>query len=600
MNKGIRRRLTSSYLILILLAILFLGAYLITSLEEFFLSNKRADLAAQARLASELVVPLLEDQRSGGASPPGHLQKTVENIGRDLDARITVIDRSGMVLADNWEDPAGMDNHAGRPEVRQALAEGQGSTIRYSDTVRSEMLYVSLPVAAPGYETAAVLRVALPLLEIREQNRRLWAMVLTASLIGLLVAAVAGRHLAVRITRPIEEMTKLAGLISRGELHRRIEIRGRDRDETAELGRALNHMAAALKDKISELSREKGRLETVLVNMVSGVIFVDREARIILVNPAAEGILSLDGGEALGFSHVEALHNYELSTRIATVLEGGPPVQAEIELIDPASDSLVEAGVAPIRGENGGIIGAVVVLHDITRIRRLEKIRSEFIANASHEIKTPVTAIKGFAETLLEGALEDPAASREFAGIILREAERLTGLVEDLLALSRIESGRIRMKREPVDLTVLAGMVVERFGSMAEKTGVSLVLSGEAGRVETLGDGRRLEQVLVNLVDNALKYTPAGGRVTVSTAGLGTESLVTVEDTGIGIPSEDLPRIFERFYRVDKARSRQLGGTGLGLSIVKHIVEAHGGSVRVESRPGIGSRFEVRLPLNKN
>jgi two-component system phosphate regulon sensor histidine kinase PhoR len=329
--------------------------------------------------------------------------------------------------------------------------------------------------------------------------------------------------------------------------------------------------------------------------MVSGVVVFELSGRINLVNPSAERILGISKNEAAGRKYVEALKNYPLIQIIDRVLKSGQPQSGEITLIFPA-ERILEAHAAPVLGERLEPQGVVLVLHDISEIRHLEMVRAEFVANVSHELKTPVTAVKGFAETLLEGALYDPRACEEFVSIIAEEAERLNRLINDLLSLSRIESREIRLQLEPLELGHEIRQIADTIMPRFQKKELALNVLAPGKPVVAQADRDRLEQVLLNLLENSLMYTPSGGRVDVAVWEEVGMVVVSVSDTGIGIPPDDLPRIFERFYRVDRARSRKLGGTGLGLAIVKHIVDAHGGRVWVESELGQGSTFYFTLP----
>ncbi len=366
-------------------------------------------------------------------------------------------------------------------------------------------------------------------------------------------------------------------------------------EEVFPMGRALAEAASVLRKKMKELEESKHRLEVLLAHMNSGVILVDRHGRVGLVNPAAEFFLGIRGADVTGKTHVEAVKNYQLSSLIADVLASGEPRDAEVSLIFPR-ERILQVHSAPIPGKGREVRGVVVVFHDISEIRRLERLRAEFVANVSHELKTPVTTLKGFAETLLQGALYNYRAAEEFVQIIHEEAERLSRLVCDLLELSRLESREARMHLEELDLGAEVRRIAEKLLPQFQKKGLRLQVVSPEKRLFAWADRDRFEQVLLNLLDNSLKYTPPGGQVAVCFQEEPEEIVISVRDTGIGIPEEDLPRIFERFYRVDKARSRKLGGTGLGLAIVKHIVEAHGGRVGVESKPGEGSTFFFTLP----
>ena len=418
-------------------------------------------------------------------------------------------------------------------------------------------------------------------------------------LIGLLAlillgGALLGVRLTAGIRRPLAEIGAVARRLATGDWE--AEVRYPTGDEIGELALALNGISRTIREKMRQLAESQGRLEAVLANMESGVVLFDSSGRINLVNPSAERILGISKEEATGRTYVEVLRNYPLSRIIDEVQGSGKPQGGEIGLIFP-EERILDAHAAPVFGESQEPRGVVLVLHDISEIRRLERVRAEFVANVSHELKTPVTAVKGFAETLLEGALYSPVACEEFVNIIAEEAERLNRLVNDLLSLSRIESRELKLQLEPLELGNELKQIVDKIRPRFQKKELGLGVTVPGHPVTAMADRDRLEQVLLNLLENSLMYTPSGGRVDAIVQEEDGMAVVSVRDTGIGIPQDDLPRIFERFYRVDRARSRKLGGTGLGLAIVKHIVEAHGGRVWVESELGKGSTFYFTLRL---
>ncbi|MGD0153304.1 MAG: ATP-binding protein [Thermacetogeniaceae bacterium] len=418
-----------------------------------------------------------------------------------------------------------------------------------------------------------------------------------AALFGLILVGgvLLGIRLADRVHRPLAEIGAVARRLAAGDWE--AEMYQYTDDEIGELAATLNEISRTVREKVRQLAESRGSLEAVLANMQSGVMLFDRSGRINLVNPAAEHILGISETGNTGRTYVETLKNYPLSQMIDEVLASGKPQGGEISLIFP-TERILDAHAAPVFGEGQEPQGVVLVLHDISEIRHLERVRAEFVANVSHELKTPVTVIKGFAETLLEGALYNSRACEEFVSIIGEEAERLNRLINDLLSLSRIESRELVMQVESLELGPEINRIVDRLKPRFQKKELGLGVAVPAHAVMVQADRDRLEQVLLNLLENSLMYTPSGGRVEVGVQEQDSMAVVSVKDTGIGIPPDDLPRIFERFYRVDRARSRKLGGTGLGLAIVKHIVEAHGGQVWVESELGRGSTFYFTLPRN--
>ncbi len=424
-----------------------------------------------------------------------------------------------------------------------------------------------------------------------------WSLALISALALAMVAlALLARHRGLARARALRALEQAVRGLAEGEYAPRWLPLTR-RDQVGKVAAALQETAAELGRQTTSLAAEKGRLALVLANMTSGVLFLDRRGRVVLTNRAARRLLELQGSPG-GRHHLEVTRNVELSEAIDRVLQSGRPEEVEIEMIHPPGRVLqchLAPGVEETTRPDGEDAGLVVVLHDISELRRLARVRAELVASVSHELKTPVTAIKGFAETLLEGSLEDPARAREFVGIIDREAGRLAHLIRDLLELSKLESGQIELKLQSVDLRQVARAVAQKSRPPAERAGLRLLEELPPEPVLALADQERVEQVLHNLVENSLRYTPSGGQVVIRVSG-GEAPLLAVSDTGIGIAREDLSRVFERFYRADRARSRKLGGSGLGLAIVKHIVEALGGKVWAESEPGHGSTFYVKLP----
>ncbi|HEY3363502.1 MAG TPA: phosphate regulon sensor histidine kinase PhoR [Symbiobacteriaceae bacterium] len=454
---------------------------------------------------------------------------------------------------------------------------------------RQAILFFLVPLAA-------FILVALPYLfsgllqqaVLHGPTRTDWA-VWVALAVSMLFPPVWGYRLTVRIARSLAETTQVVRRMAEGDFSRTLAAWAADSSEFFHLEQGINATAAQLKLRLVELGQEKTRLESILKNMADGILLIDDHKRIILMNPAAEAMFGTSWAEAMGRDHLEVTHHFDLDELLQQVLNTGKPEVLEIKRAQP-EEQILEARLAP----SGA--GVLLVLRDVTRSRRLEQMRTEFVSNVTHELRTPLTSVQGFAETLLEGALDDPGTARHFVTIIQKESGHLSRLIEDLLDLSRIESGRWRMRKEPIQLGQLAEDTVGRLTPRAIELGVKLIIAIPPDLPEVPGDTVRLAQVLLNLVDNALKYTPAGGSVTVSARDTGPTISISVADTGTGIPKADLPRIFERFYRVDKARSRSTGGTGLGLSIVKHIVDAHGGTISVASDTGQGATFTFTLP----
>jgi two-component system phosphate regulon sensor histidine kinase PhoR len=527
-------------------------------------------------------------------------------------ARVTVITQAGLVLDDSAHDPETMENHSNRPEIRQAFATGAGQSVRYSHTLGRDLVYQAIlyqPPAGPP----VVIRMALPLAQIDvalgELRRRLIAASLVILILGSVVSFAVSRAFAARV----ERLKDFSRRVAEGDFHPLPA--DRPRDELADLTDALNETAARMDRTIRSLSGERNRSSAILRSMVEGVGVIDAQERLVFSNRAFSEILSLDTAAIEGRPVIEVVRNSDLLELIRRALRGEEGVRGDITMgiIQQRSFSVTAAPVHVRDGSHSGRSsgipadetlaaaeapsGAVVVLHDLTELRRLERVRQDFVANVSHEFKTPLTAIQGFAETLLAGALEDPKNNRRFLEIIREHAARLGRLTDDLLKLARIEAGKLELEFAPVNVVQLIESCAESTVFKASQRQLALEIDVPQGLPAMRGDANLLRDVLQNLLDNAIQYTLPGGRIHVRAAAGPREVVVTVEDTGIGIPLADQERIFERFYRVDAARSREAGGTGLGLSIAKHIVEAHGGRIWVESEVGVGSKFSFSIPL---
>ncbi|CEP66690.1 Signal transduction histidine kinase, core [Moorella glycerini] len=418
---------------------------------------------------------------------------------------------------------------------------------------------------------------------------------LLLTMLVILVVMIAGTFILSRgIIMPLTALLPLTQKIAGGDLEQRIEIQSND--EIGLLSHHLNVMVETLRNNFREMAEERNKMQAILASMSDALLTVDQVGRVMLLNPAAEAMFGKKGTEVEHKYLLEVIRNHEVDKLVKEILSSGMPLEIETRLF-PTTNQLFKIYGAPILSAQKRVVGAALTIRDITNIRRLEQMRTEFVANVSHELRTPLTSIRGFVETLLEGALEDPEVSRRFLGIINKEAQRLQQLIEDLLALSRLENQPQRVRPGRAKLIPTLEGVLATVNPLAREKGVNLEVEIPEGLPSLAIGENYLSQVLLNLIDNSIKYTPAGGRVTVR-AGLENDGIqVEVEDTGIGIPAESLPRVFERFYRVDKARSREMGGTGLGLAIVKHIVEAHDGNVGVTSQPGQGSRFFFTLPV---
>jgi two-component system phosphate regulon sensor histidine kinase PhoR len=506
-------------------------------------------------------------------------------------ARVTVVTSSGIVLADSQSDPQTMENHADRPEIVQAIAEGNGRSIRHSATINRDLLYYAVRQTSPA-GTVYILRFALP---VETVGQVLWPFRKSLWLASVLILVVAG-VIVVLVSRNfsdrVERLTAFSQRVAEGD------FRAQSSDGTGDaldvLSDSLNQTATRLDRTIRTLTEERNLSSAILGSMVEGVLVVNAAERVVFANHSFAEILDSNVPPQSGSALVECVRQTELIGAVRKVLAGEPRVEAEI-VTGTLRQHFFAATAASVR--TTGTDGAVLVLHDITDLRKLERVRRDFVANVSHEFRTPLTAIQGFAETLLAGAIDDPQNRGRFLEIIVEHSRRLARLTEDLLMLSKMDADRLEFETRPIAVGAFIEGCMETALPRAKDKDLRLSVNQADKIPDIAGDRRRLTEVLQNLLDNAIQYTPAGGQIMVS-AGVDGEAVVfTVSDTGIGIPQAEQPRIFERFYRVDVARSREVGGTGLGLAIAKHLVEGHGGRIWVESEVGHGSQFHFSVPI---
>lgn len=581
---GFRTKLALSYIILIVLITGSFYLYFDHSLQREMIAESRGNLASQTQLARLLVMS------SPRITSP---QQLAESIGTVIKARVTLIAPDGRVIGDSDVGQARLaqvDNHLQRPEVQEALKAGSGSAVRYSDTLRTSMLYSA---ATYGREaTNGVIRLAMPLEYLASAKGSLYGVVGGATVVTVMIALLFSYLLSNLTSKPLRDMAAAAARIGHGGSKARIPVLSSD--EIGSLATVLNDMSERIEDQVQHLSAEKQRLDTILRSMGEGVMVTAPDGVITLVNPAFRRLFSITG-EVEGKKLVEISRHPDLLASYNELAAPGVDELVREIFIQPNDITLLTHWV-PLNVD-GVRQGIVAVFHDISDLKKAENMRRDFVANVSHELRTPVTIIKGYAETLLDGALEaDPARAVRFVEIISSHSERLTNLINDILTLSSLETKEALIELNPLDVSGTVAKACTLLQERAEQKNIAIhneTVGGALARV--MADQGRLEQVVVNLLENAIKYTPDGGSVRLSAEEDGEFIKVVVTDTGIGIPFKDLPRIFERFYRVDEARTREQGGTGLGLAIVKHIVQLHGGSVAVTSEPGQGSVFSFTL-----
>ena len=586
-RKRLLWQLYPAYLFITIVALLAVGWYSLNSLSEFYYHRIAADLEVRAHLIERLVLEKFSPRNAEW------LNALSKEIGKSASIRVTLILPSGEILGDSHEDPARMDNHLHRPEIQQALSGKTGTSIRFSNTIRENLMYLAILVRKQDH-ILGVVRTSIPIAFIDDALKSIEMKIGWGGTVVALFASGISLLVSRRITRPLEVMRRAAEDFARGDLNGKVPVA--DSLEIGGLAEALNVMARQLDDRIRSITEERNEREAVLFSMVEGVFAVDAEERFISMNQAAAELLGIDQEKSQGKSLQELVRNKDLQQFVKKALNSRKVVETDIVLRSAQERNLQARGTV-LKDANDNSIGALIVLNDVTRLRRLEMVRRDFVANVSHELKTPITSIKGFVETLLEGAMNRPEDARRFLEIIARQVYRLNAIIEDLLILSRLEQDpeSLRLELEEVPLKSVLQSAIQACGNQAGKQHARVDLICDAGLRAKINP-HLLEQAVVNLVDNAIKYSGEKKKVEVLGERQADAIVIQVRDWGNGIDKEHLPRLFERFYRVDQARSRELGGTGLGLAIVKHIAQVHQGFVKVESSLGKGSVFSIHLP----
>jgi len=599
----LRRRLIwqlyPAFLAVTLPALVAVTWYCSSAFRSFYYEQTRSELGSLAHFAAEQVSKMLDTAETN------ELDQLCKRLGGTNDVlthtRVTVMLPSGKVIGDSDEDPVAMKSHSDRPEIVDALEKGFGWSLRPSPTLGIKMMYVAVPVHKQD-KAVAVVRISVAATAIDRALEDIHTKILWGGLAVAACAAALSLAISSRISRPLVNMEQIAQRFAQGQLDLRVPIPAPS--ELAALANALNEMARQLHDKITTITSQRNELEAVLSSMIEGVVAVDHGGHIVSINRAAAELLSVDPVQVQGRNIEEAVREADIHQFVRTTLESKEPTEAEVSLqiegerffqLHGARVPNVTGGRAP--GLSAGA-GAVIVLHDITRMRRLENVRRDFVANVSHELKTPTTSIQGFVEALLEKGVDDPEQTKRYLEIIAKHSDRLNSIIEDLLSLSRLEEDQEqrRILFENASLRPALAAAIELLGPKAEQKTITVELIC-ADDIEARVNPALIEQAVFNLVDNAIKYSQPGDAVIVSAERTDAGIAVSVQDHGCGIDRKHLSRLFERFYVVDKGRSRKLGGTGLGLAIVKHIAQVHGGSVRVESTLGKGSTFTIHLPI---
>jgi two-component system phosphate regulon sensor histidine kinase PhoR len=578
--KSIQWRIAIPFIILILIIMGITGGYLVNFARSSQVDNLRFHLEEEARITAEASLPLLIQGSNADI--------LAKKLGQEIEARVTIIAPDGRVLGDSQENPSTMENHATRPEVKDALTSGSGESTRYSTTISEKMMYVAVPISNQGI-VLGIARVALPLTTIEKSVNHLTVTIALAMLIIAILLMLAAGLIASRTTRSIRQLTKAAKQITDGQLGQKIIVQ--TGDEVGQLGIAFNEMSSSLKSTMEAVSAEKAKLSTVLNNMIDGVILTDKEGNVSAANRTAGKLFGFENSNTLGKPIIEVVRDHEVDTVLKLCLQTNKEQSAQFE--SSLTKRFVRVIAAPIAdGKTGEIL---FLFQDLTEVRNLQTMRKELVGNISHELRTPIAGIKSMVETLRDGAMDDKEAAKDFLSRIESDVDRLAQTVSELTELSRIETGNVELIIETLNLNSLIKDVIEQLTPLAERQQVTVSANLVLTLPEVRADRDRVRQTIINLVHNAIKFNKVGGNVILSSRTDNNSVIVEISDTGGGISKEDLPHVFERFYKADKARSK--GGSGLGLAIAKHTIQAHGGKVWATSEQGKGSTFTFSLPL---
>jgi len=579
--RSIQWRIAVPFIVLILVCMGILGAYLGNSVRNSQIDNLRFHLEEEAKITAQASLPFFDK--------PDELDIFAKNLGQQIDARITIIAPDGKVLGDSQENPSTMENHSNRPEVIEALSSSFGTSIHYSRTLGQQMMYVAVPISDQG-RILGIARTALPLTAVEQAVGQITTTVILATVIIMVLAMVAAGIIARATTKPVRELTKAAKRIAAGQLDQKIPIQ--TRDEIGQLARAFNEMSLNVSKMVETVIAEKNKLTSTLANMADGVIMTDFEGKVLLTNDAAEKFFDLKGQSVTEKSLIEVVRDHEVDTLLKQCLKASK--EQSIQFESSATKRFLRAIAVPIANDKPS--GALLLFQDLTEVKNIQTMRRELVGNISHELRTPIAGIKAMVDTLNNGAIDDRKVAKDFLNRIDSEIDRLAQIVSELTELSRIETGTANLKMEQVNLNLLIEDIITQLNPLAARQQVTLSTEPAEDLPIINGDKDRIRQTLVNLIHNAIKFNRPGGSVKIATQSDKNIATVSIFDTGVGIAREDLPHVFERFYKADKARST--GGSGLGLAIAKHTIQAHGGTIRVQSEEGKGSTFSFSLPVN--
>jgi two-component system, OmpR family, phosphate regulon sensor histidine kinase PhoR len=583
----VQKKIFAYIMSVLLITLVISGFFTVQTIKKVNFSSIEEKLGSEAYILSQVLAADLQ------SSDIRHMKSTLDDISKELHVRITVIDNRGMVLGETSYDPRNMENHLQRQEIQEALQGAVGKEIRYSTTMKADLMYIAQPIYNAD-NVIGVVRLSTPIKEIEGMMKSINTNLLIALIPGLILSLLLVYRISVSITRPIKEIKNAAVDITHGKLDRSINIISSD--EIGELAKAIDFMAASLKEKINSIKDKNTKMEAILSSVVNGIIAVDSHENILFINPMALKMLNITEVDIVGKHLLQVIRNNKIDNMIKSILENRRFEENEITVSYLEEKTFRLYSNAIKHPGSDEIIGIIIIIQDVTEIKRLEKMRSEFVANVSHELKTPLTSIKGFVETLKLGAIEDNEATIRFLNIIEDEADRLNRLITDILSLSELETKKTKPRLELINTTDKIMEIVSMLQNQAGKKNISLK-TNIAADVSTLkGDSDQFKQMLINLIDNAVKYTTEGGVVEVAAYNSESNVVIRIKDNGIGIPKEHIPRLFERFYRVDKARSRNVGGTGLGLAIVKYIAMQFESKIEVQSEVSKGTEFILTIP----
>ncbi|MBN1592717.1 MAG: HAMP domain-containing protein [Candidatus Coatesbacteria bacterium] len=585
--KRLRSTLFVSYVAIIAICVLTVAIYAGVSLRNDFFERLSLDLRIRAELIRQRFLLIPDDERAR------ECDLICKELGEIAQARVTVMTLDGSVCGDSLGEPDVMDNHGSRPEVVGALESSYGENVRFSKTLRKRMFYVAIP-APSADQPEAIVRLAVPEDEVTNQLWGIYAALGVGALAAIVIALLVGGLISRAILRPLNELGSAAKKLGEGELS--VRVMASSDDEIGMLCKVFNEMANNLELSIQELAAERNEREAILRSMKEGIVTIHNAGKVLVANEAFKELIGAEGQDIKGRPLIETVREVSLIQFVNEANSTMEPTEKEVA-IHNGQNRLLSLHAVPFIGSDGERIGTLIVTRDVTRIRRLEEVRRSFVANVSHELKTPITLIKGYIETLLDGAMKDSKRLPEFLNKVVEHTNRMNSIIDDLLQLAALEAGQDEIKKTTIDLASAAKSVKTSFSDIAAGKGIAIQFKGPEDHIYIRANESLLEHAIANLIDNAVKYTNKGGSVDIEVRVNGATALLDVRDDGIGIERRHQDRIFERFYRVDEARSRRLGGTGLGLSIVKHIVSSLGGRVSFVSQPGEGSTFTIELPM---